>query len=222
MTIRSRIDFESQPHKRSLVHRRIIFLIVICAWLVVVVAGLKIVWNYENTPGAPAQPPATWPTASTIPRSTDRWTLVVLAHPHCPCTRASIQQLNEIMAHTSGRLRAYVLFLNPRDTDDDWSQTDLWDSASVIPGVTVLRDKQGKEALNFGAVTSGQTALYDSGGRLKFSGGITGARGHAGANAGSVAVISLVNSGQTNATHTAVFGCPLFAESECKTASENW
>ena len=36
----------------------------------------------------------------------------------------------------------------------------------------------------FGAETSGQTLLYDRDGRLLFSGGTTGSRGHDGDNAG--------------------------------------
>ena len=48
----------------------------------------------------------------------------------------------------------------------------------------MLRDDDGAEARRFGAETSGQTLLYDARGALAFSGGITGARGHAGDNAG--------------------------------------
>ena len=77
-------------------------------------------------------------------------------------------------------------------------------------------DDNGVEARRFHAVTSGQTALYDIEGRLLFSGGITGSRGHSGDNAGRSAIVSLLNTGDAERTETSVFGCPLYGNrSEC-------
>jgi hypothetical protein len=140
----------------------------------------------------------------------------MLAHPHCPCTRASIGELASIMAHSQGRLTAYVLFLKPQVFSEDWEKTDLWQSAATIPGVTVIPDDDGREARLFRAVTSGQVVLYHSEGRLLFSGGITSSRGHSGDNAGQSSIVSLVNAGVPVRTETFVFGCPLFdPNSEC-------
>jgi hypothetical protein len=120
------------------------------------------------------------------------------------------------MAQAQGRVSAYVLFLKPTDSSTDWEKTDLWQSAARIPGVNVVADDNGIEARRFHAVTSGQTALYDTDGRLLFSGGITSARGHSGDNAGRSAIVSLLNAGDANRTVTAVFGCPLYSNrSEC-------
>jgi hypothetical protein len=78
-------------------------------------------------------------------------------------------------------------------------------------------DDEGAEANRFHAATSGQTLLYDADGRLLFSGGITGSRGHAGDNAGENAIVSWVNSGAAARTETSVFGCALFdPNSECR------
>jgi hypothetical protein len=186
-------------------------------WVVAVSIGLWILWGYENAPGVSAQPPVRWPTDSRIQRAPDSATLVMLAHPHCPCTRASIGELARLMAHSQGRVRAYVLFLKPAGFSDEWEKTDLWQSARSIPGVNVLIDDGGAEARRFHAATSGQTMLYDVEGRLLFSGGITGSRGHAGDNAGRSAILSLVNTGAAERTETFVFGCQLFGEnSECQ------
>ena len=78
----------------------------------------------------------------------------------------------------------------------------------------MLRDADGREAKRFGVETSGQTLLYDANGRLIFSGGITGSRGHVGENAGELALISLINGGQAERNATSVFGCPLFATAD--------
>lgn len=196
---------------------RVILLVGTVAWLSIVSIGLWRVWGYENAPGVAAAPPQQWPTDSRIQPAHDQATLVVLAHPHCPCTRASIGELASIMAHCQGRLTAYVLFLKPAGFSGDWEKTDLWQSAANIPGVTVIPDDDGSEARRFRAATSGQTVLYDSEGRLLFSGGITGSRGHSGDNAGRSSIVSLVNAGTAERTETFVFGCPLFdPNSECR------
>ena len=81
--------------------------------------------------------------------------------------------------------------------------------AALIPGVRPVEDLDGREALRFGAVTSGQTLLYDVSGRLLFNGGITAARGHAGTNDGRDAVLSLLANGSSLRHTTRVFGCSL-------------
>jgi hypothetical protein len=185
-------------------------------WLLIIGIGLSVLWSYENTPGISAKPPAQRPTESQIQPDRNRATLVMLAHPHCPCTRASIGELAWIMAHGQGRVTGYVLFLRPAGFSDDWEKTDLWRSAAAIPGVKVILDDGGKEAGIFHASTSGQTVLYDANGRLLFSGGITGSRGHSGDNAGRSAILSLLNQGVSDRAETFVFGCPLFDQnSEC-------
>jgi hypothetical protein len=206
------------PNKNKI---RVVLFVGTVTWLLIVSIGLWRVWGYENASGVAAAPPHQWPADSRIQPARDHATLVMLAHPHCPCTRASIGELASIMAHCQGRLTAYVLFLKPKGFSDDWEQTDLWQSAAIIPGVTVVADDDGSEARRFHAVTSGQTVLYDTQSRLLFSGGITGARGHSGDNAGRSSIVSLVNEGAADQTETAVFGCPLFnPTSECRVSKK--
>lgn len=188
------------------------------SWALITAIGVGVLWNYENVPGASATPPSGWPAGSGIRASVDRATLVMLAHPHCPCTRASVGELARLMAQAHGRLTAYVLFLKPAGSPDDWEKSDLWQSAAAIPGVHVVLDDKGAEARRFHAITSGQTVLYDQQGRLLFSGGITRSRGHFGDNEGRSAIVSLLNAGEADRAETAVFGCPLYAtrSEECR------
>src|SRR5262249_42161074 len=150
--------------------------------------------------------PDQWAADSGIQRAAVIPTLVMFAHPRCPCTRASIGELNSLMAHCQGKLSAHVVFYRPIG-GQPWSESDLWRSALAIPGVTVQWDDGGVEARRFHAETSGFTVLYDSQGRLMFAGGITGARGHAGDNAGRSAVVELVLGRVPEHTRTPVFGC---------------
>jgi hypothetical protein len=213
LTRAEEIEAERPPWRQA---ARLILLTTTVLWLAAVSVGLWVLWGYENTPGVSAKPPAVWPADSRIQRARDRATLVIIAHPHCPCTRATVGELAAIMAHAQGRLNAYVLFLKPAGFSEDWERTDLWHSAASIPGVSVMEDDGGAEARRFNSSTSGQTILYDREGRLLFSGGITASRGHSGDNAGRSAIVSLVNEGTADRSETLVFGCPLFDKnSEC-------
>ena len=183
----------------------------VVTWLIVATGGLWVLWAYDNAPGADATPPGRWPAESRLVRAEDRATVVLLAHPQCSCTPASIGELAETLARVGRRPRTYVVFLKPSTFPEGWERTDLWKTASLIPDVTVVRDDEGVEAKAFGGATSGQTFLYDRNGDLQFSGGITSSRGHAGDNAGRRALVALIDGLDADRRRTSVFGCPLFA-----------
>lgn len=180
-------------------------------WLASVTTGLAWLMKYDNTPGAPANAPRAWPAASALARDANGPTLVMLAHPRCDCTRASIGELAELMARAPRRPRTFVVFIRPGGVADAWAKTGTFDQASRIPGVTVIRDDDGDEAERFGVVTSGQTLLYDRDGRLVYAGGLTGARGKSGTNTGRTTVLELLSGAHPTLATTQVFGCSLFA-----------
>lgn len=203
------------PTTKAAAQRRHGWLWILAAfWLGGVVFGLSVLWRYENRPGPAANAPAAWPAASTLVRATDRATLVLVAHPQCPCTRASLENLAEVIARAPKPPKTYILFLRPSAFDPGWVQTDLWRTASALPNAIVLRDDDGAEAQRFGVETSGDTLLYTSAGALAFSGGITDSRGHAGESAGESALVALLTSGKADRHAANVFGCPLFATSD--------
>lgn len=177
-------------------------------WIAAVAFGLRSLFQYENTPGPVGAISQEWPNTQ-IERATDRPTLVMLAHPRCPCTVASIAELAQIMARLQGKVAAFVLFIKPKESGSDWEETNLRRSAETIPGVKVVFDPDGVEARRFGAETSGHTLLFGADGRLLFSGGITASRGHAGDNAGESAIVALVNQQTPARTRTLVFGYSL-------------
>jgi hypothetical protein len=188
--------------------------VVFALWLGVVGGGTIEMTRYSNSPGNSGQAPIAWPADSQIPSNASRPTLVMFAHPRCPCTRASLGELEVLLVQFPGQLGACVVFLKPADTITNWEKTDLWRTASAIPGVTVYTDNVGIEARRFHAETSGQTLLYDRSGTLQFQGGITLGRGHAGDNPGRSALQELLREGDPNQVKTPVFGCSLF-EAKC-------
>jgi hypothetical protein len=195
--------------RSSPVAAKLVFALWLCVpWGIAVGAGMVWLMQYSGTPGLPGTPPAEWPVRAHLARGP--YTLVMAAHPKCPCTRASLDELAVLMADSRGRMAAYVLFLAPVDERPDWWETSLWRAAARIPGVTPVVDRGGVLQHVFGALTSGSVAVYDSSNHLRFSGGLTAARGHAGINAGRVSLIALMDSRQRVATAiTPVFGCPL-------------
>ncbi len=198
----------SPPHKR--VDRRFLTTVIFgVIWIAVITGGLRTLMSYESAPGAVGAVKPTWPTGSKIPSPNERAVLVMLAHPRCPCTDASMEELARIMARVRGKVSAYVLFVQPKGASSAWEDTELRRSAARIPDVTVFTDVDGKEASRFGAETSGHTFLYDRDGKLLFSGGITQSRGHSGDNSGESAIISLVNNHRADRAKAFVFGCSL-------------
>jgi hypothetical protein len=184
-------------------------------WLTAVVSAMGWMASYSNLPGRAGVIPVHWPAQSQIPLDTGRPTLVMFVHPHCPCTRASLGELDLLMARCQGRLSAHVVMIQPEGTTEEWLQTDLWRTASAIPGVTVHTDNAGAESQRFQTETSGQTVLYDRNGNLLFAGGITISRGHAGDNPGRSALAALLKGEISNQVKTPVFGCSLF-DTECR------
>ena len=193
----------------------------LAVWIPAVAFGINVLWKYSTTPGNPGAPPLNWPARVPIERTKGRANLVMFAHPQCECSRATVGELAIIMAHAQGQLDADVFFYLPAGEKSAWARTDLWQSASAIPGVRVHEDPNAAEARTFGAFTSGQTLLYDSAGRLLFKGGITGFRGHSGDNAGRGAILALLRNEATQqnpAAHnslpvtTPVLGCGLRGE----------
>jgi hypothetical protein len=178
-------------------------------WLVAIGIGMHALQRYETTPGAPGGPPAKWPVKSQLPRQAGLPTIVVLGHPKCPCTRATIGELALMMTRLHDQVSTVVVFVRPQGTPEGWDDTDLRRSAAAIPGVTVVSDLNEVEADLFGAQVSGQTMLYSATGRLLFSGGITASRGHAGDNIGRSSIVSFVTTGTADHDRTPVYGCAL-------------
>jgi hypothetical protein len=178
-------------------------------WVLSVAVGANAVWQYQTTAGAPGVPAARWPVGSVLPPPADRPTLLLIAHPQCPCTRASIGELDRLMTRLRDRVSAQVLVFKPREFPEGWERTEVWSAAERIPGVTVRVDVDGLEAARFGAATSGQVLLYDSGGRRRFSGGITTARGHRGEGLGQARIAAIVDGRLKEEFTTRVFGCAL-------------
>jgi hypothetical protein len=204
--------FSSNRDPRFVVSRRSLVLALAAAlWIVGIGAGIRQVYLFETTAGAVGSTPLTWPGSSGVARSPGQSTVVMLMHPQCSCSSASLSELREIMARVRAPTVAWVLFVQSAATPE----SSTWREATRIPGVRVAVDLEGVEAARFGALTSGHTVVYDAAGRLRFAGGITGARGHGGESVARRQVLAaLEDAPAEKSPHWEtlrhwVFGCPL-------------
>ena len=179
----------------------------VAGWAVLVAAGFVGLARYKSIAGSMAEAPARWPVATKLVRKGGRPALVMFAHPHCSCTRASLAELNRLAAERS--FDTLVVFISPLGAPADFVQSDLWRSAAAIPRARVVRDEGGVEAQRFGAGTSGAALLYSGDGTLLFRGGITPARGHEGDSFGRERVLALLDGRPADRHDAPVFGCQL-------------
>jgi hypothetical protein len=191
-------------------------------WIAAIAGGLGALQAYKSRPGSSGQAPAVFSESESGLGSRGRPRLLMFLHPRCPCSKASLGELAEIMARQPRKATVELVFVSPEGAGPDWAKTALREQAAAIPDVRLI-DDDGTLAHRLGAETSGYVLLYGADGKLLFSGGITRSRGHEGDSAGRQAICSLL-SGNTDAAvgaKTPVYGCPLFTPGKCAEPSRS-
>lgn len=195
----------------------------VAIWLCLASAALYALADYGSEAGKVAPAPRQWPASlpTGIVPASDRPTVVLFAHPLCPCTRATLVELESLTNRLYGLFDLHVLFFEPTDVSgmpEVWAASDLRQLASTLPGTQIHADIDGTLARHFGAYTSGQVLLYDTRGNLQFAGGITPSRGHTGSNPGRGTLISHIVSDPgvdpLAPVLNPVFGCGLLESRE--------
>ena len=188
----------------------------LCAiWVGTVSAGSAILLTYDSRPGEIPRQLVGWPSGSSLVRHAKLPTLVMFVHPHCPCTRASISELERLHSDCHGLAEFQVVAYQPASTGEDWRDSPIMRTLIRTDDVGVKWDRDGLETQRFGVATSGHVLLFDRFGRLQFTGGITNSRGHEGSNAGREFMTRFLRFGsreqsvQTSAFRTSVYGCQI-------------
>lgn len=199
----------------------------------IVCYGLYVVWGisaisvwawaasyeFKSEPNGALGADRHWPADTSLTLAADRPTLLFFMHPHCPCTRASLHELERVLVRLGGPQRAQpsciVVVSVPTGAGPHWRSTDTTQRAAQFPQTNIRYDVGGSEARRFGAFASGTVKLFRSDGELIFAGGITSSRGHEGDNVGSLRLReSLREQVRTSWPATPVFGCQLCIETE--------
>jgi hypothetical protein len=192
--------------------------IAVIPFFLLTLAGFFLLLKFDGTPTRQHHAPALWPETAEIAFPTGRPALLVFLHPMCPCSRATLDELNGVLSKLPKAALPEIHLLFVRSTKNpDWKGGDLWDRAIRIPKAMRQWDVGGRIAVRFGAQTSGATLLYGSHKDLLFQGGITGSRGHEGDNLGASRLLAALQTGSRAPNLSQVFGCALAIDREAGT-----
>ncbi len=212
--------------------RNTIILVLAMAWVSGLFAVTRFLLSYEKTPGTKSIAPENWPKGVAETGQAGWPTLVVTLHPRCSCSRASTTELERASQQFHTPFNALLLVYQPkvhgkqqtasrpeeRGTDhgvNGWRNDDLYRDLQREMHAQMVPDIDGAFAASFGAKTSGEVLLYsphDSLGQrhLLYAGGVTGARGMSGPNAGADALVRAFQE-ETQQAGWPVFGCGLLS-----------
>lgn len=140
--------------------------------------------------------------------------MLLFVHPHCPCTRATIRELQRVLEGsqvTADELPDLTLVVtHPPGADADWLTSNTVEKALQLPRAQVFVDSVGTESARFGAVTSGTVMLFSPSHERVFAGGVTASRGHEGDNPGATMLRDqLLSKVGTSTVVMPAFGCRL-------------
>ena len=200
--------------------RQIVEWIVLASWLGVLLAGFGALMFYSKAPGHPGTISSSWPERSAISQPDGRACLLMFIHPKCPCTRASVRQLERALAASPRNIDVWMVVFDPSGRGENWAKTGLVDLAEKLPGAQIFMDRDGKEIRRFGVRTSGDVLVFDREGRLAFSGGVTPSRGHEGPCDGCDAVRRLARGELPLTRQTPSYGCTILGPASYCTGRE--
>ena len=184
--------------------------IVAAVWAAVIALSLIGLAIYGYTPGALGTPASA--RAAGFAPAAERFTLAMAVHPMCPCTRASLSELEGLLVRCGDRLDARLLVYEPSRLDvEHWDDTAIDTLRARFSRAEVQADPGGAVAAALGSKTSGSVVLFDSNGEPCFWGGITPGRGHLGDNAGVETIVAAVRDGFRPRGQMPVYGCSLTA-----------
>jgi hypothetical protein len=87
-------------------------------WMIALAVGFAILIDHDLRAGSSSTAACHWPADSSLARSGDGPTLVMFIHPHCPCTAASLEQLDLIANSTATpSVRIHLLAAEIADTN---------------------------------------------------------------------------------------------------------
>ena len=148
------------------------------AWISALVGSSAALAAAMGRPGEQAEAPSSLSQVLLEGRAiavrSDTPTLIITAHPLCPCTRATLSSIETYAPSLA------ITIVSAGPTAGDPEAEHALRSWAARHNAGFVSDRDGSLARTLGAYTSGYAALYDAAGVLRFSGGLTPARGHAG------------------------------------------
>jgi hypothetical protein len=109
-------------------------------WVLLLAGGWHALLRHEFTPGPGDGGPEHWPAQTALVRDPARMTLVLFALRNCPCTRATLGELEEILARAAEQVNVQIVLVSPEETSDDRVGAGIEALAESLPGVRVRID----------------------------------------------------------------------------------
>jgi len=205
------VDRRAASPRRTRVLARVLSVCGVLVWLGAIGLGVAKVLEYEWTPGAlgrglehPGEIGAGWENSTA--------TLVVALHPECPCSRATVEAIDRLVAALPGRLAVHAVFLDVAAGGRRPQDSALWQRIGRIPGARAHVDASGLWCGGEAFKTSGEVCVFSAEGKLLFHGGVTASRGHEGPSRGAEAIVAALREAGPQLASVArapVFGCGL-------------
>ena len=137
---------------------------------------------------------------------------LLFLHPECPCSDASIYELQQIQK-LNKEMNYKVVISYPKNTFEKWSNSNRAKRQLNRDSIfELLDDKENVLAKAFGAYTSGFTLIFNTPEDLVFAGGITPSRGHLGR---TIAHEIVQEASFLNFTKNEVYGCSIDSKENC-------
>ena len=185
----------------------------IIAWISAIAVGTFALWQYDSAPGPAGH--GNLILASRARSELDepnRFKICVFLHPRCPCSVATVRELERMLSLIAKPVDVQAYLYCPRSETEGWTKVGAGEVVRKIPGMNVTIDWEADLARQLGVGTSGHVLVYSPSGDLRFTGGITTSRGHEGDSTGKLSILSTINSGvETGVLEEPVYGCPLFS-----------
>ena len=177
------------------------------------ISGVVALNDYMSAPGAVGETPDAWPSGTGIERTPERWTIVLAAHPKCPCTRATAEQMIGPLRGSPEADLVILSYVSPERADSP-PEPGVAGRLAELPNARVVADPGARLAERFGAVTSGHVVAFAPDGSTAFSGGVTRSRGMSGPATGLASLHALLSDSTPPAAEACVYGCPLVGPAE--------
>ena len=184
-------------------------------WCTSIAIGFAFLFAHDSKPGLQFASPSLWPSDVEFDRPMDVSTLLIFVHPQCPCTFASLAELERVVGQSGSSLETIVILNAPAEKLEEWMQTAVANRAKGISGAKIVVDGDGKLSAKFRVTVSGQCLLYSPNGQLLFQGGLTASRGHEGESLGQSILIHMIAHPEPDALsnqqvrEVPVYGCEL-------------
>ena len=101
--------------------------------------------------GSAASPIHRWPATSQLVRDPGRPTLIMFVHPHCPCSRATLAELDRLLSPRRDRVAVRIVMVRPSGFEAGCGTVRPWPAARADRRSEVLTTRMASKRDDFGA-----------------------------------------------------------------------